>query len=106
HEERGFARIEIIELQAVGLVVVVVRFSRQFDVESDAVTACFVSALVGRFHDALTSAGNHRPTGAGQTGHELFSQMVIRGSRPYPCTAEDADAPADLLEGFRSRLHL
>src|SRR5690606_40076811 len=56
HDEGGLARIEVIELEAVGLIMVVVRFARQRDVQAYAVDPRLVGLLVGGFHYAGPAA--------------------------------------------------
>src|SRR5690606_22147432 len=93
HHESCLARIEIIELQAVRLIVVVVGFTRQRDVQAHAVPTGFKSALVGGFHDAGPTAGDHGQPGFSQAASEFFGQFVVGSARAQARASELAHTP-------------
>src|SRR5690606_41243990 len=80
HEERGLARVEVFELQAVGLVGVVGLFARQADVQPDAAPAGLEGATVGGFHQAGAAAGDDRQAQLGDRKSTRLNSSHVKSS--------------------------
>ncbi len=101
--EHHLAREEMVEGLADVLVRVIVLLVRQLDVQADAGRLAVKSALVGRFHDAGTAAGNDRKSGVRQKSRDLFGKLVIGMVVGRACAAEDADRRVDVAQAFGRR---
>jgi len=70
-------------------------FVGQLDVEAHGRAFAEIGALVGRFHNARTAAGNHREARVGQEPGDFFRLHVVGRIRGHPGAAEDGNGGPD-----------
>jgi hypothetical protein len=83
------------------LVDIAVLFVRELDIQADTGRFAKLSAVVGRFHDTGTTAGNYGKTRIGQLPGNLLGQFIVWMLGERTRTTENAYSGLDRTQAFR-----
>lgn len=99
-DEGDLARKKMPKAQAEILVSVGVLLLREFDVQADTGGFAGERALVGRFHQAWPTAGNHCKASVGKPPGDVFSEFIPGRIGTQARAAENAHSRTDVGEAF------